>query len=401
MELIKLILIFICIMAIIKLRKPLYAAIAAGAVCTVLLYGIDPLTVLRLTVKGSVSRDTIYLVLAFYTITYLQRMMESRGHLIMAEEALSRLFNSRRINAMLAPFLIGILPSAGAVLIAAPIVDNAAENYLTKEEKTFVTSYFRHIPEIFLPTYSSILLALSLSGVDMTIFVLGMIPMVIVLFYLGYFFYVRKIPKGTGKEESKETVQEIRNLVTGLWPILLSIILILAFKIPVHLGVLPVIALSIIVNRFSLKELKPMIVSALETKLILTTIVIMVFKEMITYAGIIESLPGYFSALPVPSAIIFAMIFFFSTLVAGSQTTIALAMPLAYATIPNGGAALLILLMCMLYISMQVAPTHICLGIIVEHNGTSFMDLVKNTMPVLLVFVLISSIYSYLLFQFL
>lgn len=388
-------------MLVIKLRKPLYAAIGAGALCTVLLYGIDPLMVLRLTVKGTVSRDTIYLVLAFYTITYLQRMMESRGHLIMAEEALSRLFNSRRVNAMLAPFLIGILPSAGAVLIAAPIVDNAAGDYLTKEEKTFVTSYFRHIPEIFLPTYSSILLALSLSGVDMTIFVLGMTPMVIVLFSLGYFFYVSKIPKGTGKAGSTESIKEIRNLVTSLWPILMSIILILAFKIPVHLGVIPVIALSVIVNRFKLQELKPMILSALETKLILTTIVIMVFKEMITYAGIIESLPGYFSALPVPSAIIFALIFFFSTLVAGSQTTIALAMPLAYATMPNGGAPLLILLMCMLYIAMQVSPTHICLGIIVEHNGTSFLDLVKNTMPVLMAFILISSIYCYLLFQFL
>lgn len=401
MELLKLILIFICIMGVIKLRKPLYAAIAAGAACTVFLYGIDPLTALRLMVKGTVSRDTVYLVLAFYTITYLQRMLEGRGHLIMAEEALSNLFNSRRVNAMLAPFLIGILPSAGAVLMAAPIVDNAAEDYLTKEEKTFVTSYFRHIPEIFLPTYSSILLALSLSGVDMTVFVLGMIPMVIVLFFLGYFFYVRKIPKGTGKVRSTDNMREIRNLVTSLWSIVLSIVLILTFKIPVHLGVIPVIVLSAIVNRFSLDELKPMFVSALETKLILTTVIIMIFKEMITYAGIIEALPGYFSALPVPSAVIFAMIFFFGTLVAGSQTIIALAIPLAYATMPEGGAALLILLICMLYISMQVSPTHICLGIIVEHNGTSFIDLVKNTMPVLIAFILISSVYSYLLFQFL
>ncbi|WP_206811597.1 hypothetical protein [Paradesulfitobacterium ferrireducens] len=43
--------------------------------------------------------------------------------------------------------------------------------------------------------YSSILLALSLTKVDMTAFVSGMLPLVILLFLLGYFFYVRKIPK--------------------------------------------------------------------------------------------------------------------------------------------------------------------------------------------------------------
>ena len=114
---------------------------------------------------ASVSPITVSLVLAFYTITFLQRMLEKRKQLIRAEEALSGLFNSRRVNAMLAPFIIGLLPSAGAVIIACPIVDNAGGEYISKEDKTFITSYFRHISEAFMPTYSSIILALQLSGV--------------------------------------------------------------------------------------------------------------------------------------------------------------------------------------------------------------------------------------------
>ncbi|WP_206811596.1 hypothetical protein [Paradesulfitobacterium ferrireducens] len=42
---------------------------------------------------------------------------------------MSGLFNSRRVNAMVAPFVIGLLPSAGAVLIAAPIVNNAGGHF--------------------------------------------------------------------------------------------------------------------------------------------------------------------------------------------------------------------------------------------------------------------------------
>ena len=58
-----------------------------------------------------------------------------------------------------------------------------------KEDKTFVASYFRHIPESFLPTYSSIILACQLTGVQMGAFVLGMVPMVACLMLLGYLFY--------------------------------------------------------------------------------------------------------------------------------------------------------------------------------------------------------------------
>lgn len=392
--------IFTGIVFFIKLKKPLYISILVGAVISIVLYKIPVITSLQLAFKSCTSRDTISLVLAFYTITYVQRMMEKRGHLLLAERALDNIFNSRRINAMIAPFVIGLLPSAGAVLIAAPIVQNASGDYLTREEQTFVTSYYRHISEAFLPTYSSILLALDLSGVDMTKFVVGMLPMVVVLFVLGYIFYVKKIPKSTGISQSKNKKEDILNLVISLWPIAVTIMIILTMKIPVYMAVVPVIIVSAILNRFSVDELIPMIKTAFETKLIVSTVMIMVFKELLTFTGVIERLPEYFEKLPIHPAVIFSLIFVIGTLVAGSQAIIALALPLAFATIPNGGLALMILLMCMTYIAMQVSPTHICLVIVTEAFDISFIELVKKTFPVLVIFTAITALYSYLLFLF-
>lgn len=393
------VIIFTGIVFFIKLKKPLYISILAGAIISVILYRIPIATSLQLAVKSCTSRDTISLVLAFYTITYVQRMMEKRGHLLLAEKSLDNIFNSRRINAMIAPFVIGLLPSAGAVLIAAPIVQNASGDYLTREEQTFVTSYYRHISEAFLPTYSSILLALDLSGVDMTKFVVGMLPMVAILFVLGYIFYVRKIPKSTEISHSKNKKEDIVNLVISLWPIAVTITIILTMKIPVYMAVVPVIIVSAILNRFSVDELIPMIKTAFETKLIVSTVMIMVFKELLTFTGVIGRLPEYFEKLPIHPAIIFSLIFVIGTLVAGSQAIIALALPLAFATIPNGGLALMILLMCMTYIAMQVSPTHICLAIVTEAFDVSFIELVKKTFPILVIFTAITAIYSYLLFM--
>ncbi|WP_270445798.1 DUF401 family protein [Fusobacterium varium] len=400
LDIVKLVIIFTGIVFFIKLKKTLYISILVGAVISIVLYKIPVITSLQLAFKSCTSRDTISLVLAFYTITYVQRMMEKRGHLLLAERALDNIFNSRRINAMIAPFVIGLLPSAGAVLIAAPIVQNASGDYLTREEQTFVTSYYRHISEAFLPTYSSILLALDLSGVDMTKFVVGMLPMVVVLFVLGYIFYVKKIPKSTGISQSKNKKEDILNLVISLWPIAVTIMIILTMKIPVYMAVIPVIIVSAILNRFSVDELIPMIKTAFETKLIVSTVMIMVFKELLTFTGVIERLPEYFEKLPIHPAVIFSLIFVIGTLVAGSQAIIALALPLAFATIPNGGLALMILLMCMTYIAMQVSPTHICLAIVTEAFDISFIELVKKTFPVLVIFTAITALYSYLLFLF-
>ena len=398
MDIVKLVLIFSFIVIVIKLKKPLYISIFVGIVVTIFLYRINLLESIKLMKNGAFNLDTINLILAFYTITFLQRMMEKRDHLVLAEKSLNNLFNSRRINAMIAPFIIGLLPSPSAVLIASPIVDNAAGDYINIEERTFIASYFRHISESFLPTYSTILLALNLSGIDMASFVIAMLPMVVVLFLLGYFIYVRRIPKNTGIKKTNDEFKDIKNLIISLWPIASTIVIILVFKIPVYCAVLPIIILSFVLNKFNFKEIKPMFISALESKLIVTTIVIMMFKEVLTFTGVIQRLPGYFSSLPIPPVIIFMLIFLLGTLVAGSQGIIAIALPLAYATIPNGGLALMVLLMCTTYITNQVSPTHICLGIVVEHYGTSFIDLVKKTVPILLIFIVISSFYSYLLY---
>ncbi|MCK9443658.1 MAG: DUF401 family protein [Tissierellaceae bacterium] len=398
MEALKLLLVFIVIMVVMGLRRPLYVSIASGILATIILYRVNIVDGIKAMYISAVSLDTLYLILAFYTITFLQRMLEDRNHLILAEKSLSNLFNSRRINTMVAPFVIGMLPSPGAVLIAGPIVDKAGEDYVTTKEKAFITTYYRHISESFMPTYAQILLAVNLSGINMTYFVLGMIPLVFVLFILGYIFYVRKIPKETGLPESKNKKQDIINIFISLWSIALTTIIILIFNIQVYLAVIPVAILSILLNKFTWQEIKPMFATAFDTKLALSTIVIMMFKGVISYTGIIENLPVYFAALPIHSAFIFALIFLFGTIVAGSQAMVAIAIPLAFATIPYGGLALLILLMSMSYIASQISPTHICLAIVTEDFGISFIDLVMSTMPILISFVIISIIYSYAIF---
>jgi len=177
-----------------------------------------------------------------------------------------------------------------------------------------------------------------------------------------------------------------------------TIVIILAFKIQVHIAVAMIIVINFVVDKFSWQEVRPMFVSAFETKLILSTVVVMMFKDVLTYTGVIDRLPAVFAVLPVPTVVVFSLVFLVGTIIAGATAIIALGIPLAFAAMPGGGVALLVLLMCMIYIAMQVSPAHICLAIVTERFETSFIDLVKRTIPVMILFLVIISGYSFVLF---
>ena len=120
----------------------------------------------------------------------------------------------------------------------------------------------------------------------------------------------------------------------------------------------------------------------------------MIFKEVLAATGVIEMLPGFFSTLPFPTFLIFALIFFFGAVVAGSQAIIVLCMPMAMASLGGEPAlSLFILLMCMNYAAMQISPIHICLTLCAEDYKVPLSSMTMKTLPMVLVFTVISFLY--------
>ena len=390
----KLCLVFLVIIAILWMKRPLFLAISGGLAAAVLLYGIRLPDALVIMGKSMVSKDTITVVLSFYFITFLQRMLERRNRLKQAEESLNGLFNNRKINASAAPAVIGLLPSAGAMTICAEIVRSSCEDYLSDEDMTAVTSFYRHIPESFLPTYSSILIALAVSGIGAGEFVVAMIPLVAALFFIGYLFFLRKVPKPTGMVSEGGKGEAAKLLVRSLWSIILIVVLIIAFDIPVYIATPLVAVLNVFVDRLKPWEIKPMFRTAFEPIIIFNTILIMMFKDIITSTGVIHELPAFFGGLPIPMPLVFALIFFFGTVISGSNAIIPLCMPMAMAAMPEGGVPLLVLLMSAAWAAMQIRPTHVCLFIAAECFKVNMGGLVKRNIPMILLFFAITLVYT-------
>ncbi len=398
MGIIQVVMVFGLIFFALKKKLPLYVAMLTGSVAIVFLYMINFSDVFSITIDSITNETTISILLSFYLIVVLQKMMEHKNHTIMATQALEKLFNSKRINVMITPFIIGLMPSAGVAHVVSPIVKTSSDGYLSNDEQVVVTSFYRHLSESFLPTYAHILLAVQLAGISMTAFVIYMFPMVGVLFFLGFIFYVRKIPKGNGILKCKCKYDEWLKLLQALWPLLLAIIIVLVFEVYVYVGVGVSIVLSVIFNRFSIKTMFDILVKAFDYKVLIAIIVIMIFKDLLVYTDVITHLPDTLSFLPIPFVVVVVIIFFISSFMLGGQATVALFIPFTYSVITDGGVALMIMLMSVMFMASQMSPVHICLTVIVDYFHSTFANLVKKTIPIAITFIMISAIYSYFLY---
>ena len=397
MDLIKLVIVFAVVIGLVANKKSMSTAVIIGSIACWILYKI-PANVGAIPVANTVTSLTVLKMIGvMYVITFMQRMMEKKNAINTARDGLSGLFNSRWVNCAAAPIFIGLLPSPNAAFIAGDMVEASASEYLSKEEMAVTTSYFRHVSEAFLPTYQNIILALAITGYSASQFVIGMIPMVIVLIVLGILFFLKgKVPNKTGQANTTDKKEDIKK-VAELWPILATIVLIVAFNIDTLYAAIRVIVVYFFVGKFKAGDVAPFFVSAFESKIVFNTLAVYIFKNFLELSGAIKLLPGFFSKFPIPTFLIFVLIFLFGTLVAGSMTMTASVLPVAMESVPNAGLPLVCLLMMTSYIAMQISPTHICLSIVSEHFDVSLGDMVKKTIPLLVVFTIIAIAYYLLL----
>lgn len=311
MQIVYLGIVFAVIIILLAFKRPLYQAILGGLLATILFYRIPPMEIANRTFQVLTTWSSFSVLLSLYLITFLQRILESRGQIRLAQQNLNAVFHNRRVNIIGACLFIGLLPSAASMILCSDIVKEATDGYLKPKEQAFVSSWFRHIPESALPTYTAVLIS---------------------------------------------------------------------------------ILLSIAVYRVTAAELRQFCVSAFEKKMLGNTFLVLVLKEFLSYTGVLLLLPDAMAALPLPTYLIFALLFFVATVVSGSTAAIAMGTPLAFSAIP-GGAPLMVYLMCVAHAASQISPTHVCLVVASDYFHVTLGNLVKKTLPASIAFVLFMTIY--------
>ena len=400
MDILKIALIFVLVVLFLSKKVPIIIVMPAASVLLVLLFSVPATTFIVAYAESLRSHDTVEVVLTLYLIMLLEEVMVKRGYMKRLLSSMDDLFHSKRINISLLPMLIGFLPSAGGALFSAPLVGKAAEGTaLTPEDKTFLNTMYRHVIEIFFPTYPYIIMASQISDQPFSRLIPALFPIAVIVFVLGQ-WYMRKLPHhqpfplaGRGKMALALTL--------ALWPLLALIFLILAFHKPIHITLdivvhMPVylctgiilIAL-ILVERLPLKDLPRLFKESTNIRMLLMILVVMAFKDMLILCGVKDILPSAIAGLPIPSFLTFSLMGLFISAITGfSFVALGIVLPLALVGVSDT-LPMTVLIVLSTYCGVMITPMHLCITMVADlFKANLNRVLAKSLPPYLIVYAL-------------
>ena len=379
MDLLFLIIIFAAIMIIMHFKRPFYEAVAGGLLLSVILYRIPPAEIISRTAALVTNKTNLYLILAMYFVMYLQQEMARRGLINKSVDDLNGVISNRRINTALAPTMVGMLPSSTSAFICADIIKRQTEGYLDPDTKAALTSWFKHAPESFLPTYSNTILFAGLAGISISSVTLASLPMFFLQLGIVYALYLRKIPKEPISRSERGKGESLRSLLFHMLPIIGTVFIILAFDLHVAFATPIMIVVCALVYRFKPADMLVMAKDAFQIKQLANTVLVLLLKEFIDYSGILGKIPDMVTKLPIPAFLAFGLIYLVGGFTGFSTGIIALVTPVAFAAVPGAGLPLMLLYMAMQHAASLLSPIHICLVFAAEGCNSNMGGLLRKT----------------------
>lgn len=166
MALIKVLIIFVVILALLNKRLPLYLAMIFGSLLMIVMFRLPLATAGQTALHTLTGWDVWSVNLAMYVISVLVYELDLRHRFEDAQRAVNGLMRDPRRSTSLACMFIGLMQGPATVTICGGMVDTMAGDHLKNDEKAAVATYLRHIPEAMVPTFTGVIVACSISGIS-------------------------------------------------------------------------------------------------------------------------------------------------------------------------------------------------------------------------------------------
>ena len=387
----------ILIVVLLRFKCPIGPAILAGGA---LLWLFEDPTLRALTEAGHdmlTMNRTYDLLFALYFVMCLEIQLRRSGTLKGMVDALNRFFSSTKVVISSMPAFLGLLPSVGGARFSAPIVETACEGMDIKpESKAAINFWFRHICEFASPIIPGMILGCAIAHVSVADLVIHLFWMSVVAFATGWFVMVRplKFEEKRRKAElsSEQRRTDLINVVLAIAPVLLSVVLMMAFNLSAALAMGAVVVLLIPVLLMMKRgvSVKDVFVGAADWRLLLNVGCILFFIQLLEATGILHQIITCFegSALPVP--VIALTSFVIGILTGMSQGHVAIVMPIVAGLMP-GSLDLAGVAMVFGVAGQMITPTHVCLTITIDYFKSDFF---KTLVPVILAEAIVLVVFS-------
>ena len=386
---------------------PLVAVISAFALLAVLVYrrvslditlistafflaflSMEPAGILDVFVDTALSPVTLSLVGASLGIMLLSQLYKETGKVYDLSRSLSEIVRNSKFIVSVLPAVIGLLPVAGGALMSAPLIEAEADNLgMNGQKKAYVNVWFRHTIFPVYPVSQVLILLSALTGVSLSFVIYRQIPVVLAMVVVGYLLGLWRTRKQPNRrDESKDSNgRNLKVFLTAFSPILVMIVVVIAFGLDVFTASLIGLALLMLVTKPSLGALRGTFGNPAVYRIALAAFGAMLLRNITINSGVAEVIGSLIANGQVNESILLSAVPAVLAFLVGS---------------PSGGIAITVamletvleftpktasLLYSAAYLGYVGAPTHLCLVLTAEYFKTSLTKIYKYMVPSLAV----------------
>ncbi len=409
---VRILLSLVLILTIHRRTGKLEPAIAAGTVLLAFWLGYGAADAARVAVDRALSPDNLFMVAVVTLVIVLSEAM-SRTGMMRDLVAGVRARLPRKAAMAVLPALIGLLPMPGGALFSAPLVDDCdPERNVDPIVKVKANYWFRHVMETWWPLYPGVLIAVELSGIPVTRFIIVQFPVFLVSLAAGYLFILRRVPSSPFR-----TGDRSNPVLRPMLPTLSVVLVFVAIKLLIpslaeYSGYLPIV-IGLFVGLAVLQVQRPLpapvwlraLFSGRTLSMIAVIVLIRIYGAFIELplpdgTLLMERIRLELNAAGIPVAAFVMLLPFLSGLMTGLTVGfVGSSFPVVMSLLgpsPDPGVLLstVVLAFGFGYAGMLLSPVHVCLIVTNRHFGTgllqSILRLVLPTTAMLLGVVILS-----------
>ena len=390
--------VFVVILIAIRAKLSLGNAFLLGSISLSVLFGLAPRLTIDSMVQSIIYPKTLSIALIVSLILVLSNSMEVTGQMTRMLNHFKGLISDSRINLVVFPSLIGLLPMPGGAVFSAPMVKDLGKNLqLTGSQLSYINYWFRHVWEYCWPLYPGILLATILADMDFFAFVAYMCPISFMALLIGY------LPlKGNGqlgRQESKaaekmsvgpflkELAPILNVIVVGLSLGILISIVFPRLNISKEIGLNLALCISIgwvwVANKLPLKRILVLLKSPQIVQMIYMVLTIIIFKGILENTQAAKLVSEELIQSKVPLVLITMILPFLVGMITGyTLAFVGVSLPILIPLITASGEITFIfpymmLMMVTGFLGVLLSPLHLCYILSNEYFQTTYRQVYR------------------------
>jgi len=379
--LVKIALIIALLLVLIRRKVDLGLALALDSLLVAALFGLPPRRFGQALLEGLTSPTTLELVGIVLLVLYLGQYLQAANHSRRMVESLRRLVRDPRLILAIPSAVLGLLPMMAGAMMGAPIVEEAARRWnLSPAWKTFYNYWFRHIWEYCWPLYLNIILASTIFRIPIAALCLYQLPFTVLAAGTGLVVLFRNVPAGEPEPRRKGSWRDVWGVVQGLWPILLTILLIFVAGLKMLVALALSALLTQLLSRGKLAERWAVIRAGFSPRIALLTAALMVFKRILETSGALDDVAQVVDPAGASGYILlFAAPFLVALLTGVNQAFVAITFPLLVPIVGAGSPDPFLALFAYVsgFTGILISPTHLCLALTADYFKADLRDVYR------------------------